>query len=234
MTTSTIQVRGLTGGYARADVIRDIDLDVAAGEVVTLLGPNGAGKTATLLALAGELTVRSGEIRLGGTPVSGGLSRRTRRGLGYLPEGRSVFKGLSVRQNLQLGGGSVKDALVLAPELERMLGRTAGLLSGGEMQLLSVARLLAAKPSTIVVDELSLGLAPMILDRLLGLLIAAAADGAAVLLVEQQATRALAVADRAYVLSQGSVVHEGPADALAADTALLDRLYFGGTPGIPA
>jgi branched-chain amino acid transport system ATP-binding protein len=207
-----LRVTGLVAGYGDLAAVRGVDLEVYAGEVVALLGPNGAGKTTTLLTLAGELPKMAGEVHYMGKPFKGPLHQRVRRGLGFVPEERSVFMGLTVADNLSIGGQTAR-VLDLFPELEPLLGRRAGLLSGGEQQMLTLGRSLAMKPRMLLVDELSVGLAPLVVDRLFEALIATAReDGTAVLLVEQQARRALRVADRWYLLRRGMLAAAGNAD----------------------
>ena len=227
-----LEVRGLTAGYGDVPVVHGIDLDVAAGELVALLGPNGAGKTTTMLALGGVLP-STGELRFDGQPMTGPLHRRARRGLGFITEERAVFRQLSTRVNLELGRGGIAGALEIFPELERLLDRQAGLLSGGEQQMLVLARALAAGPRLLLVDELSLGLAPMIVQRLLVALRSAADAGTAVLIVEQHAQQALDVADRAYVLLRGTVELEGTGTELRARIGDIERTYLGGIGSSP-
>ena len=206
-----LRVSGLVAGYGDLAAVRGVDIEVHAGEVVALLGPNGAGKTTTLLTLAGELPKIAGQIQYMERPFKGPLHQRVRRGLAFVPEERSVFMGLSVADNLKIGGHSAR-VLAMFPELGPLLGRRAGLLSGGEQQMLTLGRALAMKPKMLMVDELSVGLAPLIVDRLFDALIATAhEDGTAVLLVEQQARRALRVADRWYLLSRGVLAAKGDA-----------------------
>jgi branched-chain amino acid transport system ATP-binding protein len=196
----------MTAGYGPTPVVHELDLQVAAGEVVALLGPNGAGKTTTLLALAGELPLLAGEVRMGGTIAKAPLHRRARRGLGYVTEERSVFKGMSTLDNLRVGGVAVADALAIFPELEQRLHVRGGLLSGGEQQMLTLARALCRAPRLLLADELSLGLAPLVVERLLKAVKAAAVEGgASVLLVEQHVRKALHYADRVYVMRRGRI-----------------------------
>ncbi|HEY5700411.1 MAG TPA: ABC transporter ATP-binding protein [Acidimicrobiales bacterium] len=222
-----LDIRGLTAGYGDVPVVHGIDLTVGAGEVVALLGPNGAGKTTTLLALGGVLP-STGEVRYDDGPLTGPLHRRARRGLGLITEERAVFRQLSTRTNLALGAGGVDGALEVFPELDRLLDRKAGLLSGGEQQMVVLARALAARPRLLLVDELSLGLAPMMVARLLTVLGAAAADGMSVLLVEQHARQALEIAARAYVLLRGAIELEGTGADLLARLPEIERTYLGG------
>ena len=222
-----LEVRGLAAGYGDVPVVHGIDLRVDAGEVVALLGPNGAGKTTTLLALGGVLP-STGEVRYDDRPLTGPLHRRARRGLGLITEERAVFRQLSTRTNLALGAGGVDGALEVFPELDRLLDRKAGLLSGGEQQMVVLARALAARPRLLLVDELSLGLAPMMVARLLTALGEAAADGMSVLLVEQHARQALEVAARAYVLLRGAIELEGTGADLLARLPEIERTYLGG------
>jgi branched-chain amino acid transport system ATP-binding protein len=206
-----LRVSGLVAGYGDLAAVRGVDLELHAGEVVALLGPNGAGKTTTLLTLAGELPKIAGQVHYMDRPFKGPLHQRVRRGLAFVPEERSVFMGLSVSDNLKIGGRTDR-VLALFPELEPLLGRRAGLLSGGEQQMLTLGRALAMKPKVLLVDELSVGLAPLVVDRLLDAVSAAAReDRTAVLLVEQQARRALRVADRWYLLSRGMLAATGDA-----------------------
>ena len=212
-----LEARQLTAGYGELAAVRELDLVVHAGEIVALLGPNGAGKTTTLATMAGVLPPLAGDVHFLGRPVTSPLYARVRAGLGYIPEERSVIYGLTVRENLALGRGTVDDAVGLFPQLGQMLRRPAGLLSGGEQQMLSLARCLAAHPRGILVDELSMGLAPIAVQSLLlALREAVRVTGSAVLLVEQQIRRALDVADRWYLLQHGVLVDEGDADAAAA------------------
>ncbi|MEV4509310.1 ATP-binding cassette domain-containing protein [Dactylosporangium sp. NPDC049525] len=220
-----LELRGLSAGYDDLAVVRDIDLHVMRGEIVALLGANGTGKSTTILTAAGELPPIGGEVRWRGTATTAPLHVRARMGMSFVPEERSVLMGMSVRDNLLLGPGGIGRATQLFPELEPLLTTRAGLLSGGEQQMLSLARALAANPVALLLDELSLGLAPLVVDRLFAALRRAAdQDGVAVLLVEQQARRAMAVADRWYLLRRGAVAASGnAADGIGA----VESLYLG-------
>lgn len=218
-----LEVRGMRAGYGDLAAIADVDLLLRRGEIVALFGPNGAGKTTALMATVGLLPLMDGHVRWHGRPAPRSLHRLARGGLAFVPEERSVITQLTARDNLRLGRGDVSSALSYFAELEPLLNRPAGLLSGGEQQMLSLARALASKPQALLVDELSLGLAPLIVERLLSVLrVAADDDGLAVLLVEQQARRALSVADRWCLLSRGRVVREG----LGHDDAGLEAAYI--------
>jgi branched-chain amino acid transport system ATP-binding protein len=204
--TAVIATRAMCTGYAGQPVVHDLDLEVNAGEVVVLLGPNGAGKTTTMLALAGELPVISGEVLFDGQVTKAPLHRRARAGMSYVTEERSVFKGMSTRDNLRVASIDPKEAVKLFPELEKRMGVRGGLLSGGEQQMLTLARALARSPRLLLADELSLGLAPLVVDRLLDAVRSAAKDdGCAALIVEQHAHKALKYADRAIVMRRGRV-----------------------------
>lgn len=206
MNNPVLEVRGLHAGYAGQPVVHDFAITVRRGEVVCLLGPNGAGKTTTMLALSGELPVLAGQVIFDGAETTAPLHRRARAGLAYVTEERSVFKAMSLRDNLRVGGVDVADALALFPELEKRLTVRGGLLSGGEQQMVTLARGLARKPKLLLVDELSLGLAPLVVDRLLRAVRTAADErGLAVLMVEQHAHKALRFADRAIVLRRGRI-----------------------------
>ncbi len=213
-------------GYGDVTVVRDLSLSVSSGEIVALLGRNGAGKTTALLTLAGALRPLSGEVRFLGARDRSSLAARARRGLGLMTDDRSIFFSLTVRENLRLARGS-DGVLSLFPELERLLDQPAGLLSGGEQQMLGLASVLAREPQLLLIDELSFGLAPRIVQRLMRAVRQAADRGAAVILVEQFARLALDVADRAYVLVNGRVGSEGTTDELRANVAELESKYLG-------
>ena len=226
--TGLLAAKGLTAGYQGVPVVRSIDLEVNAGEVVALLGPNGAGKSTTILALSGELAPMSGEVHVEGLPVRLPLHRRIRGGLSLVTEERSVIMGLTACENLALGRGTIERAIELFPDLEPHLERKAGLLSGGQQQILTLARALAAQPKTLLADELSLGLAPVIVKSLLRAVREAANAGVGVLLVEQHARTALAMADRAAVMNRGALVLEGTGNELLANIDEVERSYLGG------
>jgi branched-chain amino acid transport system ATP-binding protein len=218
----------LTAGYGGTPAIHDIDIRVEAGQIVSLLGANGAGKTTTLLTIAGELAPMGGAVRVFGDSKRRALDHRARHGLGYLTEERCVFMNLTGRENLSLGRGSVAAALEYFPELGDHLAKKAGLMSGGQQQMLALGRVLAGDPRVLLADELSLGLAPLIVQRLLAVLRQAADRGVAVVLVEQHVRHALEIADHAYVLRRGRIVLEGPASELRGSADKIAQHYLTG------
>jgi len=224
--TPVIEAIGIDVGYGAVSVVKGLSLMVRPGEVVAMLGVNGAGKSTTVKALAGELRPTAGQIRIKGQPTTEPLHKRARRGLRLITEERSVFMGLSTADNLRLGGHNRDAVLEIFPELERLLRRKAGLLSGGEQQMLTLGRALAAKPDILLIDELSLGLAPLVLERLLTKVREAADSGTGVLLVEQHIRYALEMADRAYVLSRGHIVLQGDAADLLSRVDEIERTYL--------
>ena len=227
--TALLETRGLAAGYQGSAVVRDLDLEVAPGEVVALLGANGAGKTTTLLTLAGDLPPVSGEILVDGRSTGAPLHRRASEGVALVPEERSLFKGLTGRENLRVGRADVGRVLALFPELRDKLQRRAGLLSGGEQQMLTLGRALARDPRLLLADELSLGLAPLVVDRLLLAVREAADRGVGVVLVEQHVSKVLAVADRVYLLSRGRVDLACTAAEAANRMAEIEGSYLGRT-----
>jgi branched-chain amino acid transport system ATP-binding protein len=228
-----LEVVDLTAGYNGLAVVRGVTLTVEPGEVVALLGPNGAGKTTTLKAIAGLLKPLGGTVRVDGQEAGGRPAHLlARRGVALVPEDRAIFADLTTRENLRVAAtGKAKEreaeVLDLLPELRKCLDRKAGLLSGGEQQMLAVGRALVGKPRLLVVDEMSLGLAPVVVQRLLPVLRDVAALGTGVLVVEQHVHLALEVVDRAYVLTHGRLVMQGSAADLRADQGLIAASYFG-------
>jgi branched-chain amino acid transport system ATP-binding protein len=217
----------LSSGYGQVTVLRDVDIQVNAGEVVALIGPNGAGKTTTLLTLAGEITPFSGEVHLLGKKVTSPMHVRCKQGLGFVTEERSVIMELTAGENLKLAGVDPARAVELFPVLERLMRRKAGLLSGGEQQMLTLARALGRDPRVLLADELSLGLAPIIVTRLLATLKEAAKQrGVGVLLVEQHVRQALGVADRVYVLQRGRVRLSGTAAEISGQLSEIEATYM--------
>jgi branched-chain amino acid transport system ATP-binding protein len=232
-----LEIEALTAGYDQAAVIRDVSLTVAAGEVVALLGANGAGKTTTLRVVSGIVKPSAGRVLLDGHDLASvSPSARARNGIAHVPEGRGIFFGLTVAEHFRLGhrGEQLDEQLAYTyfPKLGELRQRRAGLLSGGEQQMLAIGRALARHPHVLLLDELSLGLAPVIVETLLPIVRDYAQESdCAVLLVEQHVHLALEVADRGYVLSHGEIVLHKPADDLRRDHHLLIASYLGERAG---
>lgn len=233
-----LRIENLDTGYAGVPVVRDLNLYVAKGEVVALLGPNGAGKSTTLLTISGLIPILSGSIfALGEEVDSRNPHLMARRGLAHVAEDRSLFFNLTVNENLKLGlrpdktgmEAGLERALEMLPALRPLVNRRAGLLSGGEQQMLAVARALVSQPKLLLVDEMSLGLAPIIVEQLLPI-VRDIADQTetGVLIVEQHVNLALNVADRGYVMNHGELVMEGSAEELLERQDLLEASYLGG------
>jgi len=231
-----LDVEGITVSYGSVVALRDVSLQVAAGEIVAALGPNGAGKTTLLRSLAGALKPRSGTIRFDGSSIAGMSPEAiVRRGVALVPEGRHVFPKLTVEENLTIGGITRTDRDELRKDAERWLTRfpilgersaqLAGTLSGGEQQQLAIARALMSRPRMLLLDEPSLGLGPIYVDRIFEMVAELRDEGTTILLVEQNVHRALEIADRAYVLAVGAVVASGPTDTLMEGE--LERSYLG-------
>jgi branched-chain amino acid transport system ATP-binding protein len=230
-----LAVEGLTSGYGNLEVVHEVSLSVAAGAITALVGSNGAGKTTLLQTLMGITRARAGSVALDGidlTPRS--VTERARAGIALVPEGRDVFPGLSVRENIELGAYCCRDEA--AAGLERMLElfpalrsrqlQAAGSLSGGEQQMVAIARALISQPKVLLLDEPSLGLGPKVVEALFEVVASLRELGTAVLLVEQNVKVALAVAEHGFVMERGRIALSGPADDLAADERVA-RFYLG-------
>jgi len=223
--TTALEIDGVSAGYGQTTVLREVSLTVPAGSVVALLGANGAGKTTLLRAVSGLLPISTGRIRIGGQDMARQRPhQRFARGLCHVPEGRGVFRGLTVRENLRLQAkagaeeAAIERAVSAFPVLGQRLGQQAGTMSGGQQQMLAMAAAYARQPRLVLVDEASLGLAPIIVDEIFEFLARLATAGTALLIVDQFARRALAVAGTAYILRRGRIVHGGPAaDLLNSD-----------------
>jgi len=231
-----LEVRGLRSGYGAVEVLRGIDLDVAAGEIVALLGSNGAGKTTLNNTLSGLIPPFAGTMSFDGRPLAGvRYTEIVAAGLVHVPEGRRVFPNLSVEENLELGsyrrarasrGKNLERVFGVFPKLKTRTTQRAGTLSGGEQQMLAIGRGLMAEPRLLILDEPSLGLSPILVDELFALIKELNAGGLPILLVEQNVGQSLEIAHRAYVLENGSIVFQGtPAELL--DNADLKRAYLG-------
>jgi branched-chain amino acid transport system ATP-binding protein len=229
-TPNLLETRLLKAGYLGREVVSGVNLSVQPGEVVCLLGPNGAGKTTTLLTVAGELAPIDGIVMFSNVPTFTPMYQRVRQGIGLVTERRLVFTKMSTRDNLRIGGGSVDKALELFPELRSRLNVRGGMLSGGEQQMVALSRALSRDPDLLLADEMSLGLAPMIVDRLLGAVRQAADErGIGALIVEQHARKALKYSDRMYLMARGQIRMELPSvDALGRLDEIEDA-YLSGT-----
>jgi branched-chain amino acid transport system ATP-binding protein len=238
MSSPLLQVRNLHAGYGRAEVLSGLNLDLAQGQVVTVIGPNGAGKSTTLNALMGALPAR-GQILFDGQDLAeASLEERVMMGMALVPEKRELFGTMPVEDNLILGGyramklrlpnwrGELERVYELFPRLKERRAQVAGTLSGGERQMLAVGRALMSRPKLLMLDEPSLGLAPLIVREIFRIIERLRAQGTSILLIEQNARAALEVADHGYVLETGSIVLDGPARELATDARVIDT-YLG-------
>ena len=238
--TPILRIKGLNSGYGSIQVLRDVSFDIMQGEVLAVIGANGAGKTTLFRTISGLLTPSSGEILFGDVNIAGrGSAEIVSMGLSQAPEGRRVFNGMTIEENLKLGAfrrrdkskASVNQAIEQVyqyfPKLRDRRKQLAGTLSGGEQQMLAIGRALMADPRVLVIDELSLGLAPIIVEELLNILEAIHATGCTIVLVEQDISIALSFSDRAVVLQSGQVVMTGASSDLLSDTEIV-KTYLGG------
>jgi branched-chain amino acid transport system ATP-binding protein len=231
-----LEISGLVAGYGGAPVLRGVSISAAAGEVTAVLGANGVGKTTLNRAVSGLISVSEGAIRFDSETISGLKPEAiVAKGLIHVPEGRKIFPNMSVRENLELGSyrrakanraANLEKAFALFPRLRERTGQLAGTLSGGEQQMLAIGRGLMAEPRLLILDEPSLGLSPLLVEELFALIGQIAAEGLAVLLVEQNVVQSLELASRAYVLENGAVALSGQAADLARDPAL-QKTYLG-------
>jgi branched-chain amino acid transport system ATP-binding protein len=223
-----LQLRDVTVAYGAIQAVKGIDLEVKTGELVSLVGSNGAGKTTTLNAIAGTLKPSGGEIRYAGEALNHlPAHKRVRRGLVLVPEGRGIFTRLTVEENLHMGAYTRSDADGIAQDLERVYGmlprvkerlkQIAGTLSGGEQQMVAIGRALLSRPKVLLLDEPSMGLAPLVVEQILEVIHAVAESGVAVLLVEQNANLALEISERAYVMETGKITLSGTGKDLLHD-----------------
>lgn len=231
---SALTLEKVTVSRGAGPVIRDVTLSVDSGGITALVGPNGAGKTSLLESVSGVIQPSSGTIRIDDEPLIR-LSRvkRAKLGLVHIEQGRAVFPSLTVLENLRVTGrppGEVDDALALFPELAKRRDSAAGLLSGGEQQMVVLARAFASRPRFLLIDEMSLGLAPVVFMRLLPMIEKISASGVGVLLVEQFTNLALRVASNALVVASGRVTYQGDAETLRNSPEILHRAYLGGAP----
>ena len=231
--TNSLELVGVTSGYGTTTILRNIDLTVPAGSVTALLGSNGAGKSTLLKTVSGLVHSTQGTIRLGGEEITNlPTNRRAQKGLCHIPEGRAIFRHLTVRENLLLQAGPGHEDELLArcteafPILGQRLNQRAGSMSGGQQQMLAMCRAYAHNPKLILVDEASLGLAPILVDEIFHFLRQVADEGAALLIVDQFITRALALASKVYVMNRGEIVFTGKPSDLEKDDVF--RRYLGG------
>ena len=240
MPEALLSVRGMDVAYGAVVAVRGLNLDVGEGEIVALLGANGAGKTSTLRGISGLVRPRTGRIRFAGRRVAGASpSQMVRLGMAHVPEGRRVFPGLSVDENLLVGGWGLsasrsefdrqrEQVFELFPRLGERREQLAGSLSGGEQQMLAIGRALMSRPHLLLIDELSLGLAPLVVDGLIERLTALNREGMTLVLIEQFVHRALELADRVYVLAKGRLVFSGTPDEVTSARAVESAYLLGG------
>jgi len=230
-----LEIRDLVTAYGKIDALKGVTLEVREGSITCLLGPNGAGKTTLMFSTAGILRPKSGSIRFGGADITGNSPHAiVARGMALVPENRLVFPGMTVHENLRAGAyqrkdkfeGDIERLLGRFPRLRERLGQDAGTLSGGEQQMLSVARALMSRPKLLLMDEPSLGLAPLVVEEIFRIIADLHRDGTTIFLVEQNAHMALKVAQQFYLIEQGKVTFSGDPGSLAEDE-VIRRAYLG-------
>lgn len=242
MNDMALEVTALGAGYGSITVLRNVSVRIASSEIVTVLGPNGAGKTTLMRAIVGQIPVRSGTVRYNGADITGASpERNARRGLCMVPEGRGIFPRLTVGENLALGAYLRRDRKAWQAERDVQFERfpilaerqsaPAGTLSGGQQQMLAIVRALLASPQVLLLDEPSLGLAPAVVDEVLGIVAGLSDQGVSVLMVEQSVSKALAIADRGYMLAHGSIEASGSSGELQQHADALEAAYLGGWSG---
>lgn len=228
MANTLLKVKGLKVSYGGIKAVKGIDLEVNEGELITLIGSNGAGKTTTMKAITGSLVMEAGEVEYMGQNIRGkGAWDLVRQGLAMVPEGRGVFTRMTITENLQMGAYIRKDKGGIAQDIDRMFGifprlkerkdQLAGTMSGGEQQMLAMARALMSQPKVLLLDEPSMGLSPIMVDKIFEVVRDVSAQGVTILLVEQNASRALQIADRGYVMDSGEIIMSGDAKQMLTD-----------------
>lgn len=228
MANTLLKVKGLKVSYGGIKAVKGIDLEVNEGELITLIGSNGAGKTTTMKAITGSLTMEAGEVEYLGKNIRGaGAWDLVRQGLAMVPEGRGVFTRMTITENLQMGAYVRGDKAAIAQDIERMFGifprlkerkdQLAGTMSGGEQQMLAMARALMSQPKVLLLDEPSMGLSPIMVDKIFEVVRDVSAQGVTILLVEQNASRALQIANRGYVMDSGEIIMSGDAKQMLTD-----------------
>ena len=228
MANTLLKVAGLKVAYGGIKAVKGIDLEVNEGELISLIGSNGAGKTTTMKAITGSLAMEAGDVEYMGKSIKGkGAWDLVKQGLAMVPEGRGVFTRMSITENLQMGAYVRKDKAGIAQDIERMFGifprlkerkdQLAGTMSGGEQQMLAMARALMSQPKVLLLDEPSMGLSPIMVDKIFEVVRDVSAQGVTILLVEQNASRALQIADRGYVMDSGEIILSGDAKQMLTD-----------------
>lgn len=233
-----LQLTNIKAGYGNIQALKDISLNVPEGKIVSLIGANGAGKTTTMRSITGTLKATSGDILFAGQSIKGLAPHQiVKRGISLVPEGRQILQGMTVLENLEMGAYQRRDGEVQEdlekifqqfPILKERSGQLGGMLSGGQQQMLAIGRAIMARPKLLLLDEPSMGLAPLVVQEIFEVIQKVAKTGTTIMLVEQNAKKALSIADYAYVMETGQIVLEGPANEVANDPRVLDA-YLGGS-----